>query len=72
MQSKDNVFKILTIDGGGIKGLYSAFVLARIEEKTAKKNAYFFLKITFCCLIRYPFYNLPMALISLIGWHFSG
>ena len=54
MQSKDNVFKILTIDGGGIKGLYSAFVLARIEEKTAKKNAYFFLKITFFCLIRRP------------------
>ena len=25
-------FKILTIDGGGIKGLYSAQVLARFEE----------------------------------------
>lgn len=33
----NNVFKILTIDGGGIKGLYSASVLARIEEKTGKK-----------------------------------
>jgi len=30
-------FKILSIDGGGIKGLYSASVLARIEEKTGKK-----------------------------------
>lgn len=33
----DNVFKILAIDGGGIKGLYSASILARIEEKTGKK-----------------------------------
>lgn len=31
------VFKILSIDGGGIKGLYSASVLARIEEKTGKR-----------------------------------
>lgn len=31
------VFKILSIDGGGIKGLYSASVLARFEEKTGKK-----------------------------------
>ena len=30
-------FKILSIDGGGIKGLYSASVLARFEEKTGKK-----------------------------------
>lgn len=30
-------FKILAIDGGGIKGLYSASVLARFEEKTGKK-----------------------------------
>jgi hypothetical protein len=30
-------FKILSIDGGGIKGLYSASVLARIEEKTGKR-----------------------------------
>lgn len=38
MQSiKNNIFKILTIDGGGIKGLYSASILARIEEKTGKK-----------------------------------
>lgn len=33
----DKVFKILSIDGGGIKGLYSASVLARIEEKTGKR-----------------------------------
>jgi len=30
-------FKILTIDGGGIKGLYSATVLARLEEKSGKQ-----------------------------------
>jgi patatin-like phospholipase/acyl hydrolase len=29
-------FKILSIDGGGIKGLYSASVLARLEEKAGK------------------------------------
>ncbi|HWY37114.1 MAG TPA: patatin-like phospholipase family protein, partial [Bacteroidia bacterium] len=33
----DKKFKILCIDGGGIKGLYSACVLARFEEKTGKK-----------------------------------
>lgn len=32
-------FKILSIDGGGIKGLYSASVIARLEEKTGKKSA---------------------------------
>ncbi|MDO6516574.1 CBASS cGAMP-activated phospholipase [Zobellia uliginosa] len=31
-------FKILSIDGGGIKGLYSASVLAKIEEKAGKKS----------------------------------
>ncbi len=31
-------FKILCIDGGGIKGLYSASVLAKIEEQTGKKS----------------------------------
>ena len=31
------VFKILSIDGGGIKGLYSASILASIESKTGKK-----------------------------------
>ncbi|MPM27566.1 hypothetical protein SDC9_74078 [bioreactor metagenome] len=30
-------FKILSIDGGGIKGLYSATVLARLEEKAGKR-----------------------------------
>ncbi len=34
---KKKIFKILSIDGGGIKGLYSASLLARIEEKTGKK-----------------------------------
>jgi hypothetical protein len=34
---EDKVFKILSIDGGGIKGLYSASVIARIEEKTDKQ-----------------------------------
>jgi uncharacterized protein len=29
-------FKILSIDGGGIKGLYSATVLSRLEEKAGK------------------------------------
>ncbi len=29
-------FKILSIDGGGIKGLYSASLLAKIEEQTGK------------------------------------
>ena len=33
----DKPFKILSIDGGGIKGLYSATVLARLEEKAGKK-----------------------------------
>ncbi|MBX3165093.1 MAG: patatin-like phospholipase family protein [Bacteroidetes bacterium] len=32
-----NTFKILSIDGGGIKGLYSASVLARFEEKIGKR-----------------------------------
>ncbi len=32
-------FKILSIDGGGIKGLYSASVIARLEEKTGKKSS---------------------------------
>lgn len=31
-------FKILAIDGGGIKGLYSASVLARLEEKAGVKS----------------------------------
>lgn len=43
MQTNDNnTFKILTIDGGGIKGLYSASILARIEEKTGKKISDYF------------------------------
>ena len=31
-------FKILSIDGGGIKGLYSASILNRLEEKVGKKS----------------------------------
>lgn len=31
-------FKILSIDGGGIKGLYSACVIAKLEEKSGKKS----------------------------------
>lgn len=31
-------FKILSIDGGGIKGLYSASILKRLEEKSEKKS----------------------------------
>lgn len=34
MESK--TFKILSIDGGGIKGLYSASILASFEKKTGK------------------------------------
>ena len=39
---QEKVFKILSIDGGGIKGLYSASVLERIEEKTGKKTGDYF------------------------------
>ncbi len=31
-------FKILSIDGGGIKGLYSASVIAKLEEKSGRKS----------------------------------
>ena len=30
-------FKILSIDGGGIKGIYSIAVLARLEQATGKR-----------------------------------
>lgn len=33
-----NVFKILSIDGGGIKGLYSLYVLNQIEQKYCKND----------------------------------
>lgn len=32
-EKEPKVFKILTIDGGGIKGLYSAQILRHFEEK---------------------------------------
>ncbi|WP_426327778.1 CBASS cGAMP-activated phospholipase [Pedobacter sp. R-06] len=32
-QKEEKVFKILSIDGGGIKGLYSATILRHLEEK---------------------------------------
>ncbi|TCN04608.1 patatin-like phospholipase [Bacillus sp. BK006] len=35
------VFKILSIDGGGIKGLYSAVILADFEERYGKLSNYF-------------------------------
>lgn len=37
-----NPFKILSIDGGGIRGLYSASVLARLEEKAGVKSGDWF------------------------------
>ncbi|MGA5715036.1 MULTISPECIES: CBASS cGAMP-activated phospholipase [Bacillus cereus group] len=40
MQEK-KPFKILSIDGGGIKGLYSAVILASFEKKHGKINQYF-------------------------------
>lgn len=35
-------FKILSLDGGGIKGLYAAKLLAQIEEKTGKSIGEYF------------------------------
>ncbi|NEN24494.1 patatin-like phospholipase family protein [Cryomorpha ignava] len=35
--SENKPFKILSIDGGGIKGLYSATVLSRLEEKAGRR-----------------------------------
>lgn len=35
---KDNKFKILSIDGGGIKGVFPAFYLALIEQDLAKRE----------------------------------
>jgi patatin-like phospholipase/acyl hydrolase len=29
----DKVFKILSVDGGGIKGLYSSSIIEQFEEK---------------------------------------
>lgn len=40
MTNEEN-FKILSIDGGGIKGLYSAVILADFEEKYGKLSGHF-------------------------------
>lgn len=40
MKDKET-FKILSIDGGGIKGLYSAVILANFEERYGKLNTHF-------------------------------
>ncbi|MBI5205521.1 MAG: patatin-like phospholipase family protein [Nitrospirae bacterium] len=40
-QSYEKEFKILSIDGGGIKGLYSAVVLAEIEKKNGSIAEHF-------------------------------
>ncbi|THE13458.1 patatin [Bacillus timonensis] len=40
MRNEEN-FKILSIDGGGIKGLYSAVILADFEEKYGKLSKHF-------------------------------
>lgn len=39
--SELNTFKILSIDGGGIKGLYSAVILADFEKQYGKLSNYF-------------------------------
>jgi len=41
MESDQKTFKILSIDGGGIKGLYSAKVLQHLEEKFGTLSDYF-------------------------------
>lgn len=38
MRMENRPFKILAIDGGGIKGLYSATVLERLEEKAGRNS----------------------------------
>lgn len=37
LQSNNREFRVLTLDGGGIRGAYTAAVLAEIEKKTGKK-----------------------------------
>ncbi|WP_243643715.1 CBASS cGAMP-activated phospholipase [Tenacibaculum sp. M341] len=36
--NENKPFKILSIDGGGIKGLYSASILEKLEEKSGKRS----------------------------------
>ena len=35
--TKPKVFRILSIDGGGIRGILPAMVLSEIEKRTGKK-----------------------------------
>ena len=37
MEKNKKPFKILALDGGGIKGLYTASLLSKLEEKSGKK-----------------------------------
>ena len=37
-KQNDKTFKILSIDGGGIKGLYSLHILSQLEKKFCKKD----------------------------------
>jgi patatin-like phospholipase/acyl hydrolase len=41
MDKKKIPFKILSIDGGGIKGLYSATILEHLEKKHGQLSEYF-------------------------------
>lgn len=41
MKQNSKIFKILSIDGGGIKGLYAATILNRFERKYGKISEYF-------------------------------
>lgn len=41
MEKLSNTYKILSIDGGGIKGLYSATILKRLEQKYGPISDYF-------------------------------
>lgn len=43
--NKSKTFKILSIDGGGIKGLYSLYLLQKIEETYCKDGTFFIKKL---------------------------
>lgn len=42
MSDTKKVFKVLSIDGGGIRGIIPAIILAKIEEKTGKRISHLF------------------------------